>query len=481
MKVGSSLLAPLQLAVLSDSDMRLIHLAALEVLRRTGVEFHHRGALNMLQGARAFVSDDSRVRFPPAMVEDAVASAPSRIVMCDRDGQPAMFLEGTRSYFGTGSDTLNILDPQTGEHRRFIQSDLSDAYHLCDALPNIDFVMSMGIPSDVEVPLQYDTQMAMMLEHTAKPIVFVTNDGASCQRAIDMAAAVAGGYEAVAECPHILLYSEPSSPLTQSESALDKLMLVAKHRLPVVHSPALLMGGTGPITLAGGLVQAVAEVLSGLVLHQLTRRGAPFAFAASVSHLDMRAMVAPYVSPEFQLTNVAMAQLGRWYGLPTWGTAGCSDSKIIDEQASLEAMLTILMGRLSGVNLIHDAGYFESGLSTSFEMVVLTDELVAMTDHLVKGIEVSDDTLLVGEIDRVGPGGHFMKTDETVKRFRDFWFPSLLSRKTRERWLESGGTTLGQRLNTKVLEIISEHRPKPLDPDKKRQIQEILASASRWR
>jgi trimethylamine--corrinoid protein Co-methyltransferase len=413
------------------------------------------------------------------MVEDAVASAPGRIVMCDRDGEPAMFLEGTRSYFGTGSDTLNVLDPRTGEHRRFIQSDLVDAYHLCDALPNIDFVMSMGIPSDVDVPLQYDTQMALMLEHTTKPIIFVTNDGASCQRAIDMAAVVAGGYELLAERPHILLYSEPSSPLTQSESALDKLMLMAKHRLPVLHSPAVLMGGTGPITLAGGLVQAVAEVLSGLVLHQLTRRGAPFAFAAAVSHLDMRAMVASYVSPEFQLTNVAMAQLGRWYGMPTWGTAGCSDSKIIDEQASLEAMLSILMGRLSGVNLIHDAGYFESGLSTSFEMVVLTDELVAMTDHLMKGIEVNDDTLLVDEIDRVGPGGHFMKTEETVQRFRDFWFPSLLSRKTRERWLEAGGTRLGQRLNSKVLETISQHRPKPLDPDKKRKIQEILASASK--
>ncbi len=479
MKIGNSLQAPLQLTVLCESDMRQIHLAALEVLRRTGVEFQHEGAVNMLQEAGAFVSDGNRVRFPPAMVEDAVASAPGRIVMCDRDGEPAMFLEGTRSYFGTGSDTLNVLDPRTGEHRRFIQSDLVDAYHLCDALPNIDFVMSMGIPSDVDVPLQYDTQMALMLEHTTKPIIFVTNDGASCQRAIDMAAVVAGGYELLAERPHILLYSEPSSPLTQSESALDKLMLMAKHRLPVLHSPAVLMGGTGPITLAGGLVQAVAEVLSGLVLHQLTRRGAPFAFAAAVSHLDMRAMVASYVSPEFQLTNVAMAQLGRWYGMPTWGTAGCSDSKIIDEQASLEAMLSILMGRLSGVNLIHDAGYFESGLSTSFEMVVLTDELVAMTDHLMKGIEVNDDTLLVDEIDRVGPGGHFMKTEETVQRFRDFWFPSLLSRKTRERWLEAGGTRLGQRLNSKVLETISQHRPKPLDPDKKRKIQEILASASK--
>jgi trimethylamine--corrinoid protein Co-methyltransferase len=477
MKIGNSMPAPLQLTVLSESEMGQIHWAALEVLRRTGVEFQHQGALDVLKEAGALVSDGNRVRFPPAMVEDAISSGPSRIVMCDRDGDAAMFLEGTRSYFGSGSDTLNILDPQTGEHRRFRRSDLVDAYRLCDALPNIDFVMSIGIPSDVDVQLQYDTQLAMMLEHTRKPIVFVTNDGASCQRAIDMAAAAAGSHEALAERPQILLYSEPSSPLTQSETALEKLMLMASYRLPILHSPAVLMGATGPVTLAGGLVQAVAEVLSGLVLHQLTRRGAPFAFGAAVPQLDMRAMVASYVSPEFQLNNIAMAQLGRWYGMPTWGTAGCSDSQVVDEQAALEAMLGILIARLSGANLIHDAGYFQSGLSTSFELVVLADELVAMTDQLMRGIEVNDDTMLVAEIDEVGPGGDFIRTKETVSRFRDYWFPSLISRMTRERWLEAGGTTLGERLNIRVKEIISQHRPTPLDPGKRRKIQEILVSA----
>jgi trimethylamine--corrinoid protein Co-methyltransferase len=479
MKSNSSLLyPPLELTALSDSDIRQIHLAALEVLRRTGVEFQHQGAVDALKEAGAFISDGNLVRFPPAMVEDAVASAPSRIVMCDRDGEPAMFLEGRRSYFGTGSDTLSLLDPRTGEHRRFVKADLIDAYHLCDALPNIDFVMSMGVPSDVDVSLQYDTQLAMMLEHSTKPIVFVTNDGASCRRAIDMAAVAAGGHAPLAERPQILLYSEPTSPLMQSETALEKLMLMAEYRLPVLHSPAVLMGGTGPITLAGGLVQAVAEVLSGLVLHQLTQRGAPFAFGAAVPHLDMGAMVASYVSPEFQLTNTAMAQLGRWYGMPTWGTAGCSDSKLADEQAALEAMLSHLMARLSGANLIHDAGYLESGLSMSFEMLVLVDELVGMTDRLMQGIEVSDDTVLVDEIDRVGPGGDYMKTKETVKRFREYWFPSLISRKTRDKWEEAGGTTLGQRLNARVREILAEHQPKALAPDKKAKIYEIAKLAA---
>ena len=467
-----------QFSLLSESQLRDIHLAALEALRRTGVRFHHSEAVDILKEAGAFVSDGNLVKLPARMVEDAIASAPGRIVMCNRDGEPAMFLEGTNVYFGTGSDCLNFLDPETGEHRKFTQADIVNGYRLCDALPNIHFNMSIGVPSDVDPEVAYDVQMALMLEHSTKPIVFVTNDRASCQRAIDMAAAVAGGYEALREQQHILLYSEPSSPFQQSETAVDKLLLMAEYELPVVHSPGPQMGATAPITMAGGLVMSLAEIFSSLVVHQLKRRGAPFVFGAGLHHMDMGSAQICYASPEFQLTKAAVAELGRWYGMPTWGYASCSDAKVMDEQAAVEATLSVLMARLSGGNLIHDVGYMESGLTTSFEMIVLNDELVAMTDHLMKGIEVSDDTLMVEELDRVGPGGHFMDTKETLKRFRDFWFPGLLDRRTRLLWLEAGGTTLGQRLTARVLEIIKEHQPRPLDPGKKQKVQEILAQAA---
>jgi trimethylamine--corrinoid protein Co-methyltransferase len=467
-----------QFSVLSESQIRDIHLAALEVLRRTGIRFHHEGAVDMLKQAGAFVSDGNLVKFPTRMVEDAINSVPGRVIMCDRNGEPAMFLEGSKASFGTGSDCLNFLDPETGEHRKFTQADIIDGYRLCDALPNIDFVMSIGLPADVDPKLTYDVQMALMLEHTIKPIVFVTNDRAACQRAIDMAAAIAGGHEALREQQHILLYSEPSSPLQQSETAVDKLLLMAEYELPIVHSPGPQMGGTAPITMASGLAMSVAEILSSIVVHQLKRPGAPFVFGAGLHHMDMKATQICYASPEFQLTKAAVAELGRWYGMPTWGYAGCSDAKVMDEQAALEAMLSVLMAKFSGGNLIHDVGYMESGLTCSFEMIVLTDELIAMTDHILKGIKVSDDTLMLDEVDTVGPGGHFLDTEQTLKRFRDFWDPGLLDRKRRVQWLEAGATTLGQRLNARVKEITKEHQPEPLEPEKKQQVQEILAQAT---
>ncbi|MGB9594055.1 MAG: trimethylamine methyltransferase family protein, partial [Anaerolineae bacterium] len=245
----------------------------------------------------------------------------------------------------------------------------------------------------------------------------------------------------------------------------------------VVHSPGPQMGATAPITMAGGLVMSLAEILSSLVVHQLRRPGAPFVFGAGLHHMDMGAMQICYASPEFQLTKAAVAEMGRWYGLPTWGYAGCSDAKVMDEQAALEAMLSVLMAKFSGANLIHDVGYMESGLTTSFEMIVLTDELVAMADHVMKGIEVSDATLMVDELDEVGPGGNFLATRATLKRFREFWFPSLLDRRTRPQWLEAGATTLGQRLTAKVRDILRDHRPKPLPPDVKQRVWEIVSSA----
>jgi len=457
--------------------MRDLHMAALEVLRRTGIRFFHQGAVDLFKDAGAFVRDGNLVKFPARMVEDAIASAPNRVIMCDREGEPTVFLEDRTVNFGTGSDCINFLDHETGQHRRFVSQDIINGYHLCDALPNIDFVMSIGIPTDVDSELAYDTQMALMLEHTTKPLVFVTDNLESCQRAIDMAAAVAGGREALRERQNILLYSEPSSPLQQSDTAVDKLILMAKNELPIVHSPAPLMGGTGPITMASGLAMSLAEIFSSLVVHQLTKPGAPYIFGAGLHHMDMKVAQICYASPEFQLTKSAIAQLGRRYGIPTWGYAGCTDAKVMDEQASLESLLSVMMAKFSGANLIHDVGYMESGLTYSFEMLVLTDELIALTENLMKGIEVNDDTLMLDEIHDVGPGGHFLNTNQTMKHFKDFWYPSLLDRGIRPTWLEEGATTLGQRLTSRVKEILAEYHPKPLDSEKKRKVQEILAKA----
>jgi trimethylamine--corrinoid protein Co-methyltransferase len=253
---------------------------------------------------------------------------------------------------------------------------------------------------------------------------------------------------------------------------------MAEYELPVVHSPGPMMGGTGPITMAAGLVMSLAEILSGLVVHQLKNPGAPFVFGAGLHHMDMKSSQICYGSPEFQLTKAAIAQLGRMYDMPTWGYAGCSDAKVMDEQAAVEATLSVMAAALSGANLIHDVGYLEMGLTTSFEMVVLTDELVAMVDNFLKGIEVNAETMMLDELHAVGPGGHFLTRDSTMARFKDFWYPTMLDRSTRPRWEKAGSKPMGERLNGRVREILAEHQPQPLDPAVKTKVDTILEKAT---
>ena len=461
-----------QFSLLSESQLEDIHLATLEVLRRTGVRFEHKEALKLLKKGGAFITDGNLVRFPPNMVERAIETAPSRIVLCDRNGDPAIFLESTKVYFGPGSDTIHYLDPFSGELRNWTTKDICDAYRVCDALPNIHFLMSIGIPTDTpEGMSHYQWQFANMLQYSKKPCVVVCDDRNDLEAIIEMATLLRENQEDLRRRPNILLYSEPSSPLQQSETAVDKLLLMAETGLPVVHAPAPMMGSTGPIHLAGELVLCNAEILSSLVLHQLKNPGAPFVYGAGPHHFDMKNMQICYGSPEFQLTKAAVAQLGRYYGMPTWGYSGCSDAKVLDEQAAVEATMATLMAKFSGCNLIHDVGYMESGLATSLELIVLTDELVAMTDHIMKGIPVTDETLMIDEIDRVGPGGNFLATKETVAHFRDFWEPRFFDRSRLEKWRENGALTTGQRLNAKVKEIIEGYEVEKLP---KKLVQEIM-------
>jgi trimethylamine---corrinoid protein Co-methyltransferase len=447
-----------QFALLSESQLNDIHLASLEILRRTGVRFEHKEALTLLKNAGAFVADGNLVRFPPCMIERAIGTAPERIVLCNRSGEPTMFLEGTNVYFGGGSDTLHYLDPFSGELRKWTTKDICNAYRLCDSLPNIHFLMSIGIPTDVpEGVSHYQWQFANMLQYSGKPSVVVCDDRNDLEAIIEMASLFREDKEDLRRRPNILLYSEPTSPLQQSKTALDKLLLMAEIGLPVVHSPAPMMGSSGPIHLAGELALCNAEILSGLVLHQLKNPGAPFVYGAGPHHFDMRSVQICYGAPEFQLTKAAIAELGRYYKMPTWGYAGCSDAKVLDEQAAVEATMAALMAKLSGANLVHDVGYMESGLATSLELILLTDELVAMIDHMMSGIVVSDDTLMINEIDAVGPGENFLTTKETVARFREFWNPQFFDRDSLEKWNKAGALTTSQRLNRKVKDIIENY------------------------
>jgi trimethylamine--corrinoid protein Co-methyltransferase len=461
---------------LTPEQMQEIHSAALTVLEDVGTVVHHEEALELLKKAGAFV-DGSRVYIPSQLVEWAANRAPSRIVLYDRNGKPAMHLEGYKAYFGTGSDCPNILDSFTGEKRRFMYKDVVDGTVLSDALPNIDFTMSIGLIQDVPRHVSYQHEYAVMIRNSTKPSVITAADRTSLDDICEIAAAVRGSREELERKPIFVLYDEPSSPLQHSFTAIDKLLYCAEHRVPTNYACGIMAGATAPITMAGAITVATAENLTGLVIHQLKNPGAPFVFGGGMSPMDLVSMQPTYAAPEAVMEQEGLCDMGRFYNLPTWGFGGCSASKLPDEQASNEATHYLLLAAMCGTNIIHDVGYLEFGLTYSFDYMVICDEIIGQIKRFSQGIQVNEEYLAVDAIRRVGPGGHFLGDKHTFKHFRENWQPDISDRNTYETWLANGGTTMGQRAKAKVKRLLETHRPEALSDEVNAQIDAIVARA----
>jgi trimethylamine--corrinoid protein Co-methyltransferase len=237
------------------------------------------------------------------------------------------------------------------------------------------------------------------------------------------------------------------------------------------------MGGTAPMSQAGIVAQLCAESLSGLVIHQLKRPSAPFIFGGMPSVMDMRTTVFSYGAPEFQLGNTLMAEMAHQFDLPNFGTAGTSDAQTFDGQAVLEATSSCMCAALAGANLIHDVGLLGNATVVVPEMIVATDEIVGMIRHLLRDVEVSQETLALDVVRAIGPGGEFLTHPHTLRHFRQAWYPDLLYRGGAEAWNTSRRLTFEQRVNARTRDLIESHRPEPLADDAAKDIQGIVARA----
>ena len=269
MKANFTINATPQFRVLSDDQIEEVFLAALDVLERVGTRIHGEEGLALLHNAGCLVNDGDLVRIPTWLVRDALSTTPNRIVVAGRDRSKRIRLEKNQFHFGTGSDCPSMVDPQTDEVRKWTFEDVRNAARISDALPNIDFHMSLGLTSGV-LPKTYDRpQFLAMLKGTSKPLVITAVDKEGLVDQYHMACEVLGGPEEFAKTPLFVVYIEPSSPLTSSVEAVEKLLYAAETGIPAIYTPCIMAGGTGPVTLAGTMVQALAEYLTGVVMAQL--------------------------------------------------------------------------------------------------------------------------------------------------------------------------------------------------------------------
>jgi len=462
------------LHMVSDEQVREIHYATLQILSQTGVVMQDPQGRELLLEAGAWESN-GRIKIPENLVTDSIDKAPSRIPMHDRLGNLTMPLELGKVFFGMGSDTTFTIDVETGERRFAKIEDVENFARLGDALENIDFIMSMGSPSDVPTDDLYLHSFIRMLRGSTKPNVYTAQNRKDMEDMYRIACAVVGGEQALREKPIMLHYAEPISPLFIIEESLQKIIFCAEKGIPSAYIPSPNTGGGGPITVAGAVALGNAECLIGLIISQLVRPNAPYLYGMNTAALDMKTTIVSYGSPEWSLGMGAWIGLANYYNLPVWGYGGATDSKVVDAQAGIEATFSIMNALLTRCTLVHDVAYIEYGSTSSMELLVIADEIIGMSRYLVEGVPVDQNTLALDAIARVEPGGGFIADDHTMDNFRTAqWAPSVIDRNQYDVWVNNQSRDIKTRANQRAQQLLAEHQVTPLTAEAEKVIKEIL-------
>jgi trimethylamine--corrinoid protein Co-methyltransferase len=473
--------------VLTEDEIEAIYYSALRVLWETGVRVYEKEGVEVAYSGGAVVEDttddSSLVKIPSWMVDRARATLPQRVVIVGppyQDGvrKNVMDLYKNQIYYGTGSDTPFTIDPYNGQRRRATYKDVKNLAKLAELLPNIDFHMSLGITQDTAVGTYDRWQYLAMLESTNKPINITAVDIDGLKDQLEMAYVRLGGREEWKKAPSFSLYIEPVSPLSHSQEVVQKLLFCCDNNVPFVYTPCPLAGATAPCTLAGTAVQALTESLFGIVLSQLRKPGAQLIIGGLMSAMDMQTAVYCYGSPEMALLSAAYTDITKWLRVPEYETGGCSDAKLFDEQAVMEATFNITAAGLIGGNMIHDVGYIEQGLTSSPELLVASDEIIDRTKRILRGIPVTDETKALHVIEDVGPGGHYLAHDHTFERFKtEIWRPKLSDRSVYSDWVQAGSKSYQDRVHERTIELLELETEPLLDEATYKELRRICELA----
>lgn len=445
-----------------------IHRATLELLEGTGVEVQHEEALSLLKGAGANV-EGSRVRMPAGLVDDALAAAPRSISLASRGETPGLDLASGPVYYGTGSDCIFVLGPGPRDRRDGTLADVEEMAALQEKLPNIDFVLSMVHPHELSASVAPAAQFAAMLRGTSKPLIMVPEDARHLALFNEMAAACGGAGSWG-------IYAMPTPPLTHGKESVDRLAGCARLGIPMVYAGAYLPGATAPASAAACVLLANAEVLSGLVISELVSPGAPFVYGTSQGWMEPRTGHIVYCGAEEMAVQQASADLAAHYGLPSFGTGGCSDSLLLDEQWALEAGMTLLTAASSGVTLLHDLGYVASGTASSYESIVVADELAGWVKAYLAGVTIDEESLAAVEIVAAGPGGTHLGRKYS-RHVRDFFRPRLISRDSLESWQAAGAASFLDRTAERTRELRDAGRAYTPTDDALRELERLVGQA----
>ncbi|OGN75430.1 MAG: hypothetical protein A2X25_15325 [Chloroflexi bacterium GWB2_49_20] len=465
--------------VLSEADIERIHLASLKLLEDYGIFSESDLILDIFEKGGASVDRESRrIRVLPEMVDAALKSAPDSFVFFGRDSQYDLSLENGPIYFGMGGTSEPFFwDYSLGKPRTPTKADMVDCTRIGQAAANIDFVMALCSAGDYSGDQVFLHEYDAIFRNTTKPILYSSPGRWYTRKFIEMAIAACGGEEAFRKSPPIMLFAQTVSPLKighYSEGIVD----AAEFGVPILAAPGPMMGATSPTTLAGTLVQINAEALFTIILAQTIKPGIPVIYGPHVAVMDMSTAQCTYGSPEQHLGRSAVAQLGRYYHLPTFGLGGGVEAKLPDAEASAQAMMGIFANGLSGLTLTQSLGTLASGLYGSPEMLLICDEIVHMVKKYLTGIRVTEETLALDVIEELGHTGNYLTHNHTAKWFRkELFFPVLFQRKSIDQWIAGGAKPIVDVAHERVRQILAKAEATPLPDGADAEMERVLRAA----
>ncbi|MBE3112302.1 MAG: trimethylamine methyltransferase family protein [Acidobacteria bacterium] len=470
-----------KMELLSGTFVEMLVDEGLTLLETQGIMVENAEALRLLGDAGAVVDlAAQRARLGRRMVEGCLASTPSSITLFDRSGEKAFAVGGDEVHFDPGSAAVTLLDHDTQEERKAMTADLVDFYKLVETLEHIHFQSTGLISSDVPAAVSDGYRLYLGLCLSAKPFVTGTFRVESFRPMKDFLVAVRGGERELRLKPLAIFDACPSPPLKWSNLTAQSLLDAARAGIPSELISMGLTGATSPVTIAGTLVQHVAENLSGLTICQVAAKGAPVIFGGSPASFDMRKGTTPMGAVETMMIDSAYAQIGKFLKLPTHAYMGLSDAKVNDPQAGFETAMGAVLGALSGINVISGPGMLDFESSQSLEKLVIDDGICAMVYRLLAGIAQRDDPIALGLFEAFAPDMQFLSLPHTRQWYRkEHILAGLVDRDPYEAWVTAGRTSIVDKAHADVRRRLGKYEASPLADPVRKEMDKIMAAYAR--
>jgi len=463
---------------LEEAELEKIHQASLAILEKNGIEFHSQEARDILKKGGARVEGE-KVYFSPDMVMEQVALAPAEFTLHARNPENSVIIGGNNTVHAPGYGSPYVMDYVQNERRNATFEDYLAFTKLAGNSENLDVVGGVLVePNDIDDHLRHAKMFHAAVKYTDKCLMGSAMGGKKAQESLEMAGIVLGGLDNVRKNPALISLINTNSPLQFDPRMLDALMVYARNNQPVIIAALAMTGTTSAVTLAGSVVQQNAEILSGVVLTQLINPGTPVVFGSASSVVDLRTGNLAIGSPESVKMFSVIAQLARFYGLPSRGGGSLTDALIPDSQSGFESMMLLLTNVISGINfMLHSAGLLENYMTMSYEKFIIDDEMLGMVKSYCQGFTIDEDTLAVDTIMKVGGGGNFIADEHTFKHMKDMRIPIISARENYAGVKEL--TETAQRAHEYCKTVLQDYQAPPLDEKIEAELNKYIEGISK--